>query len=152
MGRRIGVLANGEEATGPKSSGLELAVVARSPPARTQYAPDSRAGEIAPIRSVDPRTTCAHVRLHRLCFLGVDHVLSISSPLFLPVSRPIPAPGDPFRDHLHVFPAGIGKERRVSSRFDSMLRSLQKDYKGVKITGPSGGGRTVIIINDPRLC
>lgn len=145
MGRRIGVLANGEEATGPKSSGLELAVVARSPPARTQYAPDSRAGEIAPIRSVDPRTTCAHVRLHRLCFLGVDHVLSISSSLF-------PAPGDPFRDRLYVFPAGIGKERRVSSRFDSMLRSLQKDYKGVKITGPSGGGRTVIIINDPRLC
>lgn len=75
MGRRIGVLANGEEATGPKSSGLELAVVARSPPARTQYAPDSRAGEIAPIRSVDPRTTCAHVRLHRLFFGGGPRAL-----------------------------------------------------------------------------
>lgn len=86
-------LANGE-ATGPKSSGLELALVARSPPARTQYAPDSRAGEIAPIRSVDPRTTCAHVRLHRLCFLGLDHVLSRSlsfhlSPLPLPLQHPL---------------------------------------------------------------
>lgn len=81
MGRRIGVLGNGE-ATGPKSSGLELAVVARSPPARTQYAPDSRAGEIAPIRSVDPRTTCAHLRLHRLCFFGGGP----RCPLFLPLS------------------------------------------------------------------
>lgn len=45
------------KATGPKTSGLELALVARSPPARTQYASDSRAGEIAPIRSVNPATT-----------------------------------------------------------------------------------------------
>lgn len=132
MGRRIGVLGNGE-ATGPKSSGLELAVVARSPPAHTQYAPDSRAGEIAPIRSVDPRTTCAHLRLHRLCFFGGGP----RALYFFPSLSPSIAT-DPFRDRLHVF--RIGKEGRVLlSRFDSMVRSLQggKDYKGVKITGPS---------------
>lgn len=50
------------EATGPKSPRLDEALVARSPPARTQYAPDSRAGEIAPMRSVDPATTCAFHR------------------------------------------------------------------------------------------
>lgn len=146
-------LANGE-ATGPKSSGLELALVARSPPARTQYAPDSRAGEIAPIRSVDPRTTCAHVRLHRLCFLGLDHVLSRSlslstSPLSLSRSntrfsrRPFPR-----------FPAGTRIGTRIGTRcvveIGSIVERGRRVTKVRRLLG-SSYGRTVIIINDPRV-
>lgn len=142
-------LANGE-ATGPKSSGLELALVARSPPARTQYAPDSRAGEIAPIRSVDPRTTCAHVRLHRLCFLGLDHVLSRSlslstSPLSLSRSntrfsrRPFPR-----------FPAGTRIGTRCVVEIGSIVERGRRVTKVRRLLG-SSYGRTVIIINDPRV-